>query len=64
MVYGVICFFSLSLATYQIKYNLAYKIPISVQYLFKSAEIQVGGLPLQRRPFCSVFQLMCYIFNL
>ena len=35
MGYGAICFFSLSLATiYQIRYNLAYLIPISVQYLF------------------------------
>ena len=35
MFYGVICFFSLSLATiYQIRYNSAFLIPISVEYLF------------------------------
>ena len=45
MVYGVICFFSFSLATiYQIRYNLAYMIPVSVKYLFLTAEIQDGGL--------------------
>ena len=40
-------FFSLSLATiYQIRYNLAYITPISVQYLFQTAEIQDSGLQL------------------
>ena len=48
MVYGVICFFSPNLAAiYQIRYKLAYIIPISVTYLFKTAEIQGDGLELQ-----------------
>ena len=34
MVYGVICFLSLGLAIYLIRYNLAYIIAISVRYLF------------------------------
>ena len=35
MVYGVICVFCLSRATfYQIRFNLGYVIPISVKYLF------------------------------
>ena len=62
MVYGVTCFFSLSLTTInKIRYNLTYIIPISVKYLFQTAEIQDGGLELQGRPFRSVFQLMCCI---